>query len=575
MALPVKKVADLHSLSRKRFEDFEFNRRLLPWCLRPCSVRILIVTDTDYGFVTGSFSQSYFGLSALLDALRNQPDTFVNYDVTKAHRQTDPFKPDPAVNPTLHDHYGPDFEGFRFDQAGFNINDYDEVWLIGVAGGTIDRDAMSQSEIDVLAQFMEDGRGVFAVGDHATYGQSLCRDVPRVRSMRKWTAAQGVPNAGGPDRHDTLLKGDNAVYTFDDESDDVPMKIVPKWYNLNSYHSWQRRTAPHPVLCGRDGVIDILPDHPHEGEVIETANINLGATYTTSSLGTVDEFPNATNGGAVPEVIAWAFVQPDHTAAIDINKGQANAKRFGAIGAYDGQDEGVGRVVVDSTWHHIMDVNLTGRPISYLDSPPYDATNPKTQGFNATPAGQVALARIENYFQNIALWLAPDYKQRCLFMRAVWGCVIRYPLAVELTPEMKLNTIGEVARDAIGRRAGQCTRTRWIWKWFIQDLMAEIRVQKVPSIFLPPSELIENFVLGGIVREMLTYSTKLSKKDGSEVSEKELANLVNRGAKTGLETLKESMEADWDNLKTFQRGLRKSLKNVSSQKTFLDAEKLK
>ena len=115
--------------------------------------------------------------------------------------------------------------------------------------------------------------GVFATGDHADLGVSLCGRIPRVRSMRKWSNSQGVPTNFGLDRHDTLRKGHDNTYTFNDESDDIPMPIDVTRFPLRSWLPFGFRSMPHPVLCGRDGVIDILPDHPHEGEVIEPISL--------------------------------------------------------------------------------------------------------------------------------------------------------------------------------------------------------------------------------------------------------------------------------------------------------------
>ena len=53
--------------------------------------------------------------------------------------------------------------------------------------------------------------------------------------MRKWSAAQNPPSPVGLDRHDALDNGHDDIYTFDDESDDIPMKISPKYYN-NIWH---------------------------------------------------------------------------------------------------------------------------------------------------------------------------------------------------------------------------------------------------------------------------------------------------------------------------------------------------
>ncbi len=551
--------------ARTKFELFDRSKLYLPWALRRCQVKILMVTDGT-GFVQGSFSQSYFGLSALLDALRNQPDHFVNYQVSKAHRQFDTFKPDPVLEPILHARYGPDYEEFRFDMAGFDINEYDQVWLFGVSPNL---DPLSEDELEILAQFMEDGGGVFGVGDHATFGAAMCSDVLRVRKMRKWTSGQGVPPGSGTTRHDTLLKGHNTEYTFDDESDDIPMKITPKLYNLNSYLPWLTRKAPHPVLCGRDGIIDILPDHPHEGEVLDTPDIDLIRTYSKGAL-SVPEFPNHASGGELPEAIAWAHIQSDHT--VSDFKGPVNAKQFGCIGTYDGHVEDVGRVLVDSTWHHWMDVNLTGRPVSHLDSFPMDPTNPKTMGFKATPAGLQALSRIENYFQNVALWLSPESKQRCLFVRAVWGCLIRYPLAMELTPKLSILRFGELARDAIGRTAGQCTINQWIFRWFVPILSHQIRLKEFGGAFAPPSDIVETYILGGIVKDMFEYMDKSAKDKDFKVDENKLIEMVDKGALQGLAALQKDIKTGLQGLDKFAEGLDKSMTTVKDRKTFIKSD---
>jgi hypothetical protein len=98
---------------RQRFEDIELGRVIPQFFLRPCRLKILMVVDGFPGsFLNVSYSHSYFGLSAVLDTLRDNPEHFVKFDVTRAHRQTDTFKPNPATDPDLHDKYGPHFENF-------------------------------------------------------------------------------------------------------------------------------------------------------------------------------------------------------------------------------------------------------------------------------------------------------------------------------------------------------------------------------------------------------------------------------------------------------------------------------
>jgi hypothetical protein len=544
----VPSILSLHDRPLSRYELVDRGDLVIFPYLRPCRVSILIVVDASI-----SFSHAYFGLSAVLDTLRNNPEFYVKFDVTRAHRQTDNFKPNQATEPVAWSRYGPHFESFRFTQPGFNIDNYNQIWFFGFYGEG-GAGALSAAELEILSRWMDRGGGVFATGDHADLGAALCSQIPRVRSMRKWTNAQGVPMPNGSNRHDTLRKGLNASYTFDDESDDEPMPITPIYENLGSWSPYLERRAPHPLLCGKDGVIDILPDHPHEGEVLDGWQIDLTAKFGFGSYTNQPEYPTVSGHAEEPKLVARARIQSDHSAT-DF-KGVVNAKSFGVIGAYDGHTVNVGRVAVDSTWHHWFDVNLIGRPVSNLDSSPMDATNPKIHGFNASVAGQHALARIQNYFRNVALWLAPKAKQNCMFTRATWGVVIRYPLIERLHPLLPIWELGGVARDAIGLRASQCTVSRWIFDIYIPKLVDIFKFRPDPCLSCPPFELVERYILGAITREMLTIAYELEKREkpdqemdlkpvqeafvrGVEIGTKELVTALNRSLEDGRKLVEE------------------------------------
>lgn len=530
--------------------------------LRPCRVKILMVVDASI-----SFNHSYFGLSHVLDVLRNNPEFYVKFDITRAHRGTDLYKPNPATEPIAWSRYGPHFEGFRFTQASFDLADFDQIWFFGFYGQG-HPSGLNDAELEIVARWMDAGGGVFATGDHADLGAALCARIPRVRSMRKWTTAQGVPPPTSPIRHDTLLKGTNANYTFDDESDDQPMRITPKRYFLGSWSPFIRRSRPHPVLCGQDGVIDILPDHPHEGEVLDTGAINLTDTFSFGSYVNQDEYPNS--GAAGPEQIARAFIQGDHQPT-DF-KGSVNSKFFGVLGAYDGHAAGdMGRVVVDSTWHHWFDVNLIGRPITNLDSAPFNGTNPKTQGFLASPSGLQALARIDNYFRNVAVWLSPKTKQRCMLKRATWGIILRYPLIERLDPKMPIWELGGTAYDALGQRAGQCVMSRWLLEILPRDLLKVFEISPFPEpdpcLTCPPFELIERYILGGITRELLELGYKMD--DGAsdeqrEMDEQAVTAAFNRGAAIGVEAVLKGLESSIQSTRKQQRILADILPNLAT-----------
>lgn len=518
--------------------------------LPPCPLKILIVVDGyPMAGLNISFSHAYFGLSAVLDTLRDNPEYFVKFDITRAHRQTDDFKPDPNTQPVEHERYGPHYENFRFDQPDFDINEYDQVWLFGARLERIpqiaadDPDRLTDAELAILARWMDNGGGLFAAGDHANLGSTLCSRVPRARSMRKWSLGQEPPQPEGVNRHDSLEKGRDPGYTFDDESDDVPMSILLKYYPLSAWSPFTSQKAPHPLLCGSTGPIDIFPDHPHEGEVISEDAIDLTQTFSFADY-SADEYPTLDGVQPTPEVVAWATVQADHTAVIDRNKGPANFKIYGAVGAYNGHGADVGRVSVDSTWHHWFDVNLTGRPVELLDSPPFDSTNPKTMGFLATTSGRQAYARIQEYYRNTAMWLASESKQRCMFLRAIWGGVLRYPAAERLSLDLSIWELGTYVRDVLGRRANQCLLAEWLIDLCPPTLFAmfgEPGGQPDTRLTLPPWEAVEIYALGGITRELLRRVYGMAAGQES-LDEETLATAFVDGAQAGLSELLQRME---------------------------------
>ena len=198
---------------------------------------------------------------------------------------------------------------------------------------------------------------------------------------------------------------------FENQSDDVPQQLDLRWYEWRVSHL-TTEVYPHPVLCSSGGAIDQFPDHMHEGQVVLPDT--LEDTFTAHGK-TFDEYPAGSDGVRVaPEVIATGLTgghtthsvlgKPIHTGAEDASL----RKRTGTVGVYDGHRAGVGRVVVDSTWHHFFDINLVGdnaatRP-EFND--PHKAVWSK--GFEASPEGRQVLAGIDQYYRNIATWLRPQ-----------------------------------------------------------------------------------------------------------------------------------------------------------------------
>ena len=496
-------------LLRERLE-FEVYR---PWFLPP-RVRILMVTDGE-----GMFNTSHrFGLGHVIETLADHPWWWVRFEVTTVHRDDVPFgltaadralaaypgraaSPGKAALPAKALSFNFKFSGDT--RPALALANFDEIWLYGIAGSS---PALTPAEITALRSFMDGGGGVLAMGDHSSLGADLCGEIPRVKHMRKWKfggPAGDPPPAFGPGRIDTLRAGPTPGFQFPDQSDGVPQPIIPKrYYSSLDYHVFRRRWHPHPVLCGIDGVIDVLPDHMHEGECVVPAVLPPG------------DFP----GGVAPEVIATGEVLPHTTDnssegpfGVDVT---STARTFGILGAYDGHlpAANVGRIVVDATWHHWVHVNLVGF-------------------VNGAPASP-ELAKIRNYYWNVALWLAPRRLQSAMFNTAVYGLPWLQPFdEVRLERGRDVYWLGIEAMDAIGRRAGQCVMREWLEIVFIEfQLPFETNLPDPP----PYEEILQRFaaaVLGGMVQGAMALAAEGARE---KVPEARVAKALEEGARAGF-----------------------------------------
>jgi hypothetical protein len=473
----------------------------------------------------------YFGLSELIHTLTLEGPYISRFNVTKAHRDTD------VRNAA-------DMENFRFDAHDLSV--YDEIWLIGVAGPG-ETTPLTDSELKALSKFMESGGGVFATGDHEDLGVELNGRVPRVRSMRKWyfptpgpLGEPVAPPAIGVDRIDTTQFG-SGIHQFDNQSDDIPQKIKPALYVFsNSY--FITYAYPHPLLCGPHGTITVLPDHMHEGEVITPWDMNAILTFGDESF---VEYPKDKLGiQEEPKIVAWGEV----VAATDPSTEEAHigdlghiatARSFGVIGAYDGHRVGVGRVAVDSTWHHFFDINLIGDPIA----PP-----PKTEGFKASPSGLDALANIKTYYRNIGTWIARKDALARIFSGVAWAALHLQPLNMLVSPKRiytskEVMNIGSLALERMHRVAPPCT--------FLVALRGFEVQQEDPFPFPipdpwpnPPRDnppvidpsIILKVSLGSAIVNLAKHRNKLESLQPNEAVT-EIVGIVRKGILTGLNSI--------------------------------------
>jgi hypothetical protein len=481
-----------------------------PWLSIKAHIRILILTDDD-----GSYTEAHrFGLTELVTTLETTPGVFAKITVTKAHRDT--------ATPMYDEPANADIQTFRFDDPNqFNPANYDQIWLIGIRE-RISGQVLSQAELKVIAQFMDQGGGVFATGDHQDLGGALSGEIPRVRSMRKWTynyshdyetynpnSAEGPPVLGSF-RHDTLVAGHNPTVSFDDQSDDIPAEIHPKFYGpQNKYFSIR---YPHPILCAPGGVISVLPDHMHEGECIVPSDVTQSYTFNGY---TSTEYPVGSIGQIIPDVIALGEVfahVTDNTGEGSIVDVASKAKKFGVIGAYDGHLANVGRVVVDSTFHHFVNINVIA---SEANSPDAD----KQIGFAYSAAGEDAYDQIRAYWRNIAIWLARSSQQQAMFYRTLWAARWDSQLRMVLPGMARRENIswdemvqyGGTVRATLGRLVSPCASFNWLFaeenplakfSWWVKKNLPDPPPWEVSAVFINPEEYMLG-TLGAIMMELI------------------------------------------------------------------------
>ncbi|WPB78364.1 hypothetical protein KYC5002_04230 [Archangium violaceum] len=492
--------SDVEALTRSianRWGIIDWNRHF-GWWRPPSKVRILMYADSSVYFNGGSF----LGLQYVFNLLKSRAYYYVDFEIDFAHRDgTDPTATIPGAQ--------------ALTSATLDImNKYDEVWFFGF--DSIPN--LSPAEVTLMEQFMAAPKfgGVLVTGDHADLGKGIASQLPRAGVMRLYPAPPNSP----PGWNTTLEEGPdaNATFNFDDQSDDKPQTIRYKRYSLDSLAVFRRRYRPHPVLCGPTGPIDVFPDHQHEGEALAPVPAPGDPVWPTKA-GHQEQ----------PEVIAWGRIKDP--AATKYNQ------EIGVLSAYNGHNVDVGRIIADSTWHHWFDINLTG---TLAPPSPY-------AGFDETAAGQAALKKIDAFFLNCGVWLAPPVRQA--EMRAAgWWSILWTDHMLELPQQESLRYYGDQAIDALGRRASPCTVTEWVldlpifkekiprWEW-------PMVLERFQLIDIP----LERYVAGGILQQLMNTIGPWSPKatfPTRPVSDELLHREIATGIDAGLSALTKQLQSE-------------------------------
>jgi hypothetical protein len=399
-------------------------------------IKILLVTDDQGGYQRSNSSAHQFHLGEFVQVLNDTTWDGFTIQITRAYRGANPTPSTPQATHPI----GADLYDFRFSPtslAGFDMAFFFSIATKGEDPVSDDLDR--QSEAAAVAAFMEAGGGFFAAGDHEDLGASINQHIPRVRSMRRWAYPSTGPHAGpvapsgtGANRHDTLQSGSDTgthsgatyPFQFNDQSDDLPQPIIPKTYVVTKSKLFQT-TLPHPLLCCPLGRIAVLPDHMHEG----WCEVPSDLTRDEDLPGRAGkkEYPTGDDGVQVaPEVIANATVllhatlNQEFGGSLAISPLTTGAPySFGVIAAYDGHRANIGRVVVDATWHHFVNINVIGTTASF------PGINPaKSKGFYTAPGNTASTdyERIKWYYRNLVYWLIPADRTRLVFGK--WAAAV-------------------------------------------------------------------------------------------------------------------------------------------------------
>jgi hypothetical protein len=340
---------------------------------------------------------------------------------------------------------------FRFDGDLFKSGNFDELWLFGYCD---ERDPpLSDSEVEAVLEFMDNGKGVFATGDHKSLGAAMCGKLPRVGSMRKWYYRMApslelkAPGKEDTTRLDTLREGLGLGFDVDDQSDGVPQEIRPKFFLTND----GRDAKPHPLLADKSGfAITVLPDHMHEGECMVPTNLERRFPFNGEQRDEYPEIPHTNPPIRLsPQVVAISTSATGYMFLVGKSIEPVEPRSFVSIVAYDGDQVDVGRVAVDSSFHHFLDINLRGT----------GATDPEERRGFFDECGNPTkdYVTFTKYYKNIARWLCPPEVRLQMFVALLVDLRFNTFLLEDLEPIPKpslqdLLYVGALTRKAIRTR---------------------------------------------------------------------------------------------------------------------------
>lgn len=479
-------------------------RALIPE--QPEPIKILFYTDDPRGITRGD---ELFGLSMMTKHLEAHAPVFAKPSLTYVSRIE--VRQNAIVINKLTDEL---------------LGGFHEVWFFGVhqvnresaSPGLVLRGGrqseLEESEVAALRRWMDRGGGVLMTGDHANprpadarpgnacpdpagqdpflgLGRALGRCVPRAGLMRKW---EGAPTARKTDSFNTqsVVAGID-INSTRLESDQVPQRII-----LQSFDETGQPVAgdgyAHPLFFYKAGMlIEVFPDHSHEGAVITPGNLADKTVW--------------------PQSEAEKSVQPlPHVVARGIDK--RDSKPLNLLAAYNGDCAGVGRIVAASTWHHFLNLNLLSLPPS-------------------SPAGSAA-DQIGQFYGNLALWLAPRAKRVAMANRMTeW--LAGHPMMLEEIGG-PVESIGRRAYALLSAVAAPCEVHELLQTTLPEKYRARVETAYFPergfTLSLFPSKEV---LLGSVVESFHQDMIRVETSDAGDVAPMSVTEVQDTGFESAME----------------------------------------
>jgi hypothetical protein len=287
-------------------------------------------------------------------------------------------------------------------------------------------------------------------------------------------------------------------------------------------------------------------------------------------ISNTSEYPEKDGIRPLPQVIAYGhtLADPPYWQEKRVNHPGVPmpAKRFPMISVYDGQRIGYGRVVVDSTWHHWMGMNIDG----------LEAAAAAT---DASAEAEANWEKIRAYYVNIAVWLATAHQRNCMTAFHISASHFQYVGFEEFVEDTSLPELGRALSKHLYRRVGPCWTRNWVLDLVLEIdpklhdmLRREYLLETLPPkdipkpgpvcLSCPPWDIFEAHVLGGIVRNSIKQHRPQVEQFTAQkalefrFNEKEDDALLLDGVRAGLQSFDQTLQQDMKQLRPMLSALK-------------------